>query len=162
MPITFLHSPAQIIQQVLIDLAAGTDPEPWEDEEAAIALGAAAAWPVFSVGEPSRPDNVITVYDTSPQFDGSHMLSGVSWFHYGFQVRVRAALHQSGFVKANYIHKVLDEDVYNKVVTLESPDAQYLVQSISASGGVLTIGKETPASKRDLFTINALATIRSL
>lgn len=161
MPITFLHSPAQIIQQVLIDLAVGTDPEPWEDEEAAVALGDAAAWPVFSVSEPSRPDNVITVYDTSPQFDGSAMVTGETWFHYGFQVRIRAALHQSGFAKMNAIHKALDEDVYNRVVTLPDDDTQYLIQSISGTMP-LVIGKETPASKRDLFTINGLATIRSL
>ncbi len=161
MPIAFLHSPAQIIQQVLIDLVVGTDPTPWEDEEAAIALGAAAAWPVFSVGEPSRPDNVITLYDTSPQFDGSAMVSGETWFHYGFQVRVRAALHQTGFVKANNIHKALDENVLNRVVTLTLPTTQYVVQSISGSAP-LVLGKETPSSKRDLFTINALATIRRI
>ena len=159
MPIAFLHSPAQIIQQVLIDLAAGTDPTPWEDEEAAIALGSVAAWPVFSVGEPSRPDNVITIYDTSPQSDGSSMVDGETWFHYGFQVMVRTTLHKNGFVKANYIHKALDEDVYNTVVTLTEPDVQYLIQSISGTLP-LVLGKETPSSKRDLFTINALATLR--
>lgn len=161
MPIAFLHSPAQIIQQVLIDLAEGTDPVPWEDQEAAIALGAAAAWPVFSVGEPALPDNVITIYDTSPQFDGSAMHNGETWFHYGFQVRIRSALHQSGFVKMNDINKALDEDVYNLVVTLTEPSQQYLIQSISGTMP-LVVGKETPASKRDLFTINALATIRRM
>jgi hypothetical protein len=77
-----------VIQQVLIELGLGTDPDTDPGE----------AWPVYSGSEPGgqdAPDNCLTVYDTDPKPDGRSMLDGETWQHYGLQIRIFAHFGRS-------------------------------------------------------------------
>lgn len=144
MPTTLLHSPADIMSQVLIALGLGTDPAD------------SMAWPVFVSVEPSDPDNCITLFDTTWRGDGRSMIDGETWHHYGFQVRVRAATHKIGFAKASAIHEGFDMDVLDMTVTLDG--TSYLVQSVTGTD-VVKFGQNVPDTKRHLFAVNALAPI---
>jgi hypothetical protein len=135
------HSPADVIRRLLIALGVGTDPD---------ALG---EWPIFASGEPAVPDNCITLYDTAGAGGGRMMVNGELVSFDGIQARVRASTHPVGWKKADEIQTAFAMDVYNETVVLES--VTYRVFSISRIGDVLALGKESPTSKRSLFTVNA-------
>jgi hypothetical protein len=146
MSLPLLHSPADLIRHALIALGLGSDP----------LLG--GQWPVYATNEPSMPDNCITVYDTAAQGDGRAMVDGESFEHRGIQVRVRGADHATGYVKTYAIRRSLDEDLYGMLLTLSG--ATYELYNIARST-ILVLGKDTPNTKRSLFTINmTLATYR--
>lgn len=142
-----LHSPAEIIRKLLVDLALGAEPS------------ATATWPVYDANEPATPDNCITVYDTQGRDYGRMMIDGSLVGPNGFQVRVRAKDHPTGWLKADSIQKALAEIVYQRMVYVESSD--YFIHCISTIGDVLSLGKD-PNSNRRLFTINAVVTVRQL
>lgn len=139
------HSPADIIAQMLVDLNLGTNPT------------AGGAWPVYVSNEPDKPDNCITVYDTVGQGDGRFMVSGHSPEHYGFQVRVRATDHTTGYAKADAIKTALEETAYEE--TIHIGNSTYLVYSVSKATPVNVLGKQAGVSKRNLFTVNGLVVI---
>lgn len=144
---TLLHSPADVIGQLIIDLGLGvTFTNPPTD------------WQVNVSNEPHTPDNVITTYDTSATNDGRSQIDGEKYQHYGVQVRIRSSDHTTGYVKSQAIAVAFDETVYQNTVTIDG--SNYLVHSISRDSEVLAIGKETPESRRRVFTINALTCIR--
>ena len=147
MPQTLTHSPADIVRRVLIDLGLGVDPP-------------STPWPVFASGEPDTPDNCITVYDTAGLDHGRSMIDGELFGHNGVQVRVRSNSHATGWTKADAIQTGMAKSVYQETVTISGQ--AYLVHAIAKIGDVLTFGKETPTSKRSLFTINALASIKEV
>jgi hypothetical protein len=140
------HSPADIVRRLLIRLGVGTDPDD------------AQPWPVYASGEPSSPDSAITVYDTIGRQNGRIQTSGMQHEYHGVQVRVRAAAHTAGFAKARSIAVALDEDVYLTNVYIGA--ASYLVHSMMRTGDVIALGKSD--SKRSIFTINALASLRQV
>lgn len=142
------HSPADVVRQLLVDLGLGTEPS------------AAGAWPVYATGEPASPDAVITVYDTAGTNDGRSMVSGELFGHAGVQVRVRAATHAAGWTKADTVQEALAEDVYQRTVHVGA--ATYLVHSLNRIGDVLAIGKESPTSKRSVFTLNMVVSVKQL
>lgn len=142
MSTALLHSPADMIAQLLVDLGLGTSPT-------ADPLG---AWPVYVDQEPATPDNCITVYDTSPQSDGRSMIDGETFQHFGFQVRVRGITHKIGYAKAEAIRVMLNENSYDKTVHLDL--SHYLIHCINGTT-LLRLGKNTPSDKRSLYTINA-------
>lgn len=141
------HSPAKVIQWLLIDLGLATDPEDEQD------------WPAFSPNEPDEPDNCITVYDTAEKADGRIMNDGEVARHWGFQVRIRAVDQPTGRTKAEAIRHTFDEGVTYRAVTVGAK--QYLVHGIYGTN-MLPLGKEVPKTKRRLFTINGTTTIRVL
>lgn len=143
-----MHPPSQIVSRLLISLGLGSLPttEPGGVE-----------WPAYFSREPTAPDNCITVYDTDGQDDGRSMINGETFSHYGFQIRVRATTYSIGWVKADTIATFLVEDVYLDTVTIEG--VTYTVQCIARVSDVIKLGKESPTSKRELFTINALLSL---
>jgi hypothetical protein len=145
---TLTHSPADIIRWLLVSLGLGSDP----DE--------GAPWPVYAAGEPNAPDNVITVYDTAGTDDGRSMIDGEVMGHNGVQIRVRSTTHPVGYAKADAVWTALCEEVYDNTVTIDG--VSYLVHSVNKIGDVLALGKEVPASKRSLFTINAVVSVRAV
>lgn len=145
---TLKHSPADIIGGLLIFLEVGTGPE---DND---------LWPVFVAGEPARPDNCITVYDTQGQDDGRAMVDGELIDHNGFQIMIRAKDHRTGYLKADEIRTALAKLTYNVSVYLDS--SVYLVYCVTKIGQILCLGKESPTSKRSLFTINAMVPLETL
>lgn len=139
------HSPADIIQQLLIDQILGTKPE------------SAGTWPIFSTYERDNPDNAVTVYDTAGVVHGRHHATGDTQLHYGIQVRVRAKDHSTGFDKAQDIFNELD-NVDKYTVTVGS--STYAVQAVTMTSSIIPLGVETVAGRRRLFTINALVALR--
>ena len=142
------HSPAVIVARLLIALGHGVDP---------VADSPNLNWQVYETGEPDKPDNCVTVYDTEGVSHGREMVTGERQEHEGVQVRVRGRTHEVGFLKAHQIAQALDRDVQNLIVSINGTN--YLVEAITRQGSVLAIGKESPTSNRRLFTINALIAV---
>lgn len=144
---TWLHSPAVIVRELIALLQLGTEPE------------LAQPWPVYADVEPDEPDNCITVYDTAWKGDGRAMVTGETFHHFGVQVRVRAVDHATGFSKAKAIHEAFDTQVYQNRVPLDSQ--VYDVHNVSGTD-VLSIGQDTSTSKRHIFTLNPTVAITQL
>jgi Bacteriophage minor capsid protein len=151
MSLSLLNSPAEVIRAVIIALELGVVAS---YDSSGVYNG--GNWPVFVDGEPSSPDNCVTVYDTAWRSDGRAMVTGETWHHYGFQVRIRSTTSNIGLVQADAIHRAFDELVNQMVIPI-SP-ATYLVPAISGTN-LLRLGKDTPRTKRSLFTVNGLTPI---
>lgn len=148
MPLTTLtHSPAHVVRQLLIDLALGvaTDGEPWV---------------VKASAEPDVPDEVITVFDTAGQSDGRVMVDGELQEHQGIQVRIRSKDHPTGWARADRVQSELARNVYDRTVHVGSE--AYLVHSLNQIGPILALGKDSPNSKRSLFTVNMVVSLKQL
>lgn len=146
MPGTLTHTPAHVLQQVLVT----------ENLGAAPAQG--ASWPVTFAVEADAPDNVITVYDVGGTQNGRTNPDNERQERHGIQFRIRASVEEDGFRKANAIAIAMDEDVYQYVVTIDTQT--YLVHSFMRTSGPLSEGKETPISKRSLYTVNGTVMLR--
>lgn len=142
-----LDSPAEIIRQLLVDLELGSGSPP-------------GPWPVFATTEPDAPDDVITVADTTPLLQGRVHVTGEQPDNPGFQVRVRSGTHNPGYVKAAEIADALSRRATRAVVTVG--DRTYLIQSVTRTTGVIPLGRESPASRRRLFTLNAVMSLYDL
>jgi len=140
------HSPADIVATLLIALGLGQSP-----------TENTPTWPIFVSREPDTPDSVITVYDTSGRLQGRFQTSGEVQEAFGIQVRVRDASHQDGYAKARAIAVALDESISQESVTVDA--ATYTVVDVARTSGVFTLGTESPESKRNIFTINAVASL---
>lgn len=147
MPGVLNHSPADILSTVLVALSLGTDPT----------LG--GAWPVFVAHEPNEPDNCITVFNSVGRTAGRTMFDGEVQEHHGFQVRIRSRDHLVGYTQARLIATTMDTTLYDNMAAVGA--SSYLVHSTSRNGDVIALGKE-PNSKRELFVINAVASLRQL
>jgi len=147
MPLTSLsHHHAQIIARLLVGLGLGT------------LAGEGGAWPVYYRREPPTPDDVITVYGTAGGRSGGRvMISGAYLGYYGFQVRVRSQSPSDGYAKADEIATTLAEGCYQEYVEIDG--VTYFIHAVSGIGDVMDLNKETPASKRNIFTVNAVASI---
>lgn len=149
------HSPADVLRHCLISLGYGVIPS------------VSAVWPIFCDSEPDKPDNCITLYNTQGKESGRTMTDGERQEFPGFQVRVRCVNPVDGFAKARAIAVALDEEVYDEGVTV-NPDTgsttseNYLLHSVSRSSQVIPLGKETPTSKRNVFTVNGVFSLRQL
>lgn len=147
MPGQLLHSPADVLRRALIATTLGADPP-------------AAPWPVYAATEPNAPDNVVTVYDTAG-VTGARDLTGDRDEYHGIQVRVRGETFQVGFVKARAVAVAMDATLRNLTVTMPG-GAKYLLESVTRSSDVLDVGFDGSTTKRRLFTVNGLVTVRKL
>lgn len=143
------YSPAEIVQQLLVNHALGVLGSP----------GSKAEWQVYASNEPDTPDNAVTVYDTSGSDAGRVMVTGELQGMYGVQIRVRSATHRLGYAKANQIWVAVAEEVRLEDVVIGA--FRYRVAAFSNTGDILTLGKG-PGDKRSSFTINTFASIRKL
>lgn len=141
------HSAAEVIQQAVINFGLGAEPS------------ATATWPVYSTNEPSTPDNCMTVYDTQGTDDGQTM-DGTLQAHLGWQIRVRAKDHQTGFRKLQAIRAYLSEVARQPRVTIEG--TSYVIWAFAKIGQVLSLGIDSPATKRSVFTLNGISAIDQL
>jgi hypothetical protein len=145
-----LHSPAEIVRQLLIDLGLGVNKN----------VEPAGAWPVFYDSRPGDPDSLIVVTDTQGRDFGFSQLDGSMIEHFGFQVYVRARTHEDGWPKARQIATALDRNCCRVSVTLKG--TTYCIASVTRSSQVLRLGKEIEATKRSQFSINATVALRML
>jgi hypothetical protein len=143
-----LNSPAEVVAYLIIAKALGTQ------------VDANEAWPVAVGDELNEPDDTITTYDTGSQSSDRDMVTGQQLEQYSIQVRVRSKLYTDGWLKLNEIAKVFDEDVYLETITIG--DNTYRLHAISRRGGVLSLGREYPASQRSLFVMTGQCAIRQV
>jgi hypothetical protein len=139
------HSPADIIRQLLLDLSIGVSNQN-------------SQWSVFISGEPDLPDEVITVYDTLGIELGRSMVTGDVYQTPGIQIRVRSRDHKTGWLKCDSIRHRLSKEVNWATVTIGGK--QYRVHAAVRMGGVLSIGTDSPNTKRRVFTLNFQVSIR--
>lgn len=136
---TLLHSPSQILVQLLLD-------------SGLVNAYSSQTWPGWWDGEADAPDNAVTVTDTAGETD-RNMVDGEIDERCGFQVRVRSSVPQVGRSKAAAIREFMGT-VAQRLVTVES--TLYLVHALVKLGPILSLGKDVPRSKRSLFTLNGL------
>lgn len=142
------HSPAEVMRHALVALGVGTLPT------------AAGSWPIYGHSEPDTPDNVITLYDTTGVGHGRSHIDGEIQEHQGVQVRIRSDKQDTGYPKAKAIAELLDKSINRLTVTIGA--AEYLVHAATRTGDVLSLGKESPTSKRNLFTLNFIVALRQV
>lgn len=140
------HSVEQIIQYLLDDLSLGTLPS--EDD----------SWPVFRANLPDAPDSLIAVLRTASDIKGRLHYDGTVVEHYGVQITVRGVTDTAGATKAQSIVESFAGTVKNTDVTIGSN--VYRVHTIKRINGPLSIGNESPESKRKIFTINITVSMR--
>jgi hypothetical protein len=150
MPGVLLASPADVIAALLVDLGVGGD----------AAADPLPGWPAYVGSEPSGPDECLTLYDVAGRDFGRSMVTGDRCEHHGFQLRVRARTHAAGYAKARAAAVAFDRDVFRRAVALGG--RAYCVHSVTRTSDVLALGKEVPATKRSLFTVNGTAYILML
>lgn len=141
------HSVNDILRRLLVNNGQGTLPS------------ATGSWPI-GLERPDSPDNCITLTETTGRRDGRVMTNGEVIEHLGVQFEIRSADHNTGFTKAKVLATYCDESIYNSGVTFET--RQYNIINVSRVGSVMSIGRETPESKRELFTFNVLVTINQV
>lgn len=149
-----LHSPADVVRQLVLDLGLGTDPddEPGED------------WPVFAHSLPDLPDAAMAVTDTAGRDHGSSQLTGELFTAYGWQLRVRGVTHAGGaWQKADECRRSLSERCTQRVVTLANltgtDTTDYTVHCLHGFGQVLTGAEPSSAGRRTVFSLNGLISL---
>ena len=157
------NSPADVIRWLLVQL--GTNTITLASGQT-IPIGlvtdptTSQSWPCYASDEPDTPDNVVTIYDTQGRDDGRSMIDGERYEHHGIQIRVRAQSHVVGFLQARQIAVVLDQAVFRVGVTIAGHN--FFVPCVSRTSGVIPLGRDTPNTKRRIFTINAVCPIGEL
>lgn len=147
MPGPLEHSVGDVVRRLIVDRGWGID---YVDDD--------TDWATFEGVEPDLPDNCITVYDTSGVDEGRNFATGERAELNGFQVRVRSKTKSEGAAKVREIAVGLDTDVYLMTVSVDT--TAYLVQSVKRNGDPLYIGYESPTSKRFIYTLNAVVSLR--
>ena len=144
-----VHSIADIIRQLVVDLGAGTDPED------------GTPWPSYATTEPDGsevPDEVITSRKTTAVVGPRAMQDGTYSQAEGFQVRVRAGTPAAAEVKAREIMNLFDQ-LYNVdvVVTDPAPEETYVIQSIGRTSDPIDISQTGTPAVRGVYAINGVA-----
>jgi len=143
-----LHSPADIVRQLLVDI--GTASLPTSN----------TYWPASTDQELDSPDDTITLYDTVGRIDGVTQPDGEIDEHYGFQIRLRSSQHTTGYRKLLGIRKYLAANVQN--VTVNVDGTSYRVWSVTNLSSVNRLGKDLANSRRRLFTLNGTVVVTPL
>lgn len=145
------HSPAEIVQQLLIDLGYGDD---------VAYTGTGTAYPVYHGIMPDVEDDCLCVTDTEGIIHQRDMAARSRQEHHGIQVRVRCENVTTGGKKARDIAEAFDSVVYQNTVLIDS--STYLVQAMTRTSPVIYIGPEVGTSRRYLFSVNAIVSVREL
>jgi hypothetical protein len=140
-----IHSPAEVIRQLLIDFDLGTLPS------------TNGEWPVYSTREPDRKDQMIVTLDQLGFTSGRSMTSGASFDHHGIQIIVRAKDHRTGYARASRIRETLLRSVIRRTVVVD--EVPYVVPCINKVSEVLTLGVDAPTTGRSRFSINVTSPV---
>lgn len=147
---SLVHSPAQILRKLLIDLGLGSMPDPTTT----------IIWPIFAESMPSSPDNLICTYTTQGVLQGSSMVDGEVQESYGFMIKVSTAVDRDGWSMASLIVNKIDKEVNRTTVIIDA--FSYLVHSMRRTSSILNLGKGVPANKQNAYTINGTMTITQI
>lgn len=142
------HSPADILRYIIVAHGWGILPPGSSNPD----------WSVFVDKEPDRPDNCITLYNTSAKYNG-RVHSGEVQEQHGIQVRVRSALSNEGYTRARGVAIELDEQLSIESITIGG--STYSVKSFNRRTDVKPLGTDaqTP-TKRFVHTFDGLLVVR--
>lgn len=139
------HSPAKIIQKLLIA------------EEYGVVPGPDAVWPIFHSNLPDTPDtqnNAICVYDMAGVMDGRVQKTRDSVEHPGIQVRVRGVNQDQAYTKIREVLPILD-NILREAITIDG--VSYLVQAVTRVGTIVP-WRIVDEKRRFSFTVNFIMT----
>lgn len=142
------HSPAYVLMRLMIDLGFGSNPLDQVD------------WPITVGQEPDKPDNCITFYNTSGELGGRSAVDGEFSQRPGIQIRVRSQTAVVGWTKIQDLQLAMDQNVRQTEFFIDS--TQYKVWMLSRKGTIFHLGTEIGASKRHIFTLNYVISLRKL
>lgn len=140
-------SPAHILAQYIINVLE-TFAVPTDD----------ATWPLYTNHLPDKPSNAGAIFDTPGLKDGRYMIGFVPQ-KFGVQLMLRALDNQIGYAKIEDVAIDLDA-VINAELSIDSGD--YVIQNVSRTSPINSLGIEEGTGRRFLFTINFLITMRSI
>jgi len=147
-------TPAQIIQQVLLDASLTNPP-----------VNKNTVWPSFISFLPDAddaPNDAIGIID-SMSVKQTRLMIGEVIERPGVQILVRSQKYDVGYARARAIVAELDE-VINRPVQIDSTES-YLITSVNRTSGVIPLGREPSGmgtKRRELFSINILFTVRAV
>jgi len=150
------HSPAEIIRQFLKDKGIGTlvDDDP-----------KSKLWNMFVSFMPDGPKvehDLITLNDTIGSDFGRIMKTGRYVSKPGVQIQVRAMDFNVGWRKLKEISCALDE-AKDETVNITDKDAvvhNYTILTLSRTSPPAPIGTEQGTNRREMYTVNYLATLK--
>ncbi len=122
---------------------------------------ASSPWPLYIASMPDTDNvesNLGVIYDTDGVKDG-RLMAGENIIHEGVQVRVRAEDYNAGHNKAREVEELFETTV-RESVTIET--VEYMIESISQTSSIIPLGPEDGTTRREIFTINFLATIKEV
>ncbi len=145
------HSPAYILAQYLIDEGLLTDPSESAD------------WKMYTGSLPDgllTDHNAVACIDTTPVKDG-RIMGGDPLFHHGIQLLLRSTDYNTGYAKASLLAEAfaaVDDDQ----VAIDSGLNTYEIANVSQVSGVLVLGQEDGTKRREMFSVNFLATLKEV
>lgn len=140
-------SPGDILYAVLVSM--GT-----------VKASSGTPFPCYVGNMPDLPDDLVVIYDTSPDIQGRHMSGGQVLSRLGIQIMVRSRLRPDGWTRISTIHKDLTEKIsprLNRRATLKGETWQ--VSSARITSGPVDLGQEKEGQRRFLFSVNATLAI---
>lgn len=140
-----VHSPADVLRHWVTQNGLG------------VMGGQPGEWPCFCSIEPNSPDDVLTFTDTTSRQFGASQYSGEGFDHPGVQIRIRSGSYIKGYRKAHELKTFLDQVVYLSSVIVEG--SEYLIQAISRSSDIISIGQDAPSSATRQFSLNMTMSI---
>lgn len=165
--VTLTHSPAKIVQYLLIQLELGVVPP------SSGTPGPSTDWPVYAHQkiinanpQVSYPINAIIVYDTGGDLNGRVMLTGIETEQYGIMIHTRHLDPEVAQQYAGEIKDTLLQSVYRIEVPVPAevnaggtttPEASYFIQALTQKSSVIQLGTETQnrwCTSSVNFTIN--------
>lgn len=143
------HQPAKLIRLALVAFGHATHPDntPPSNQN----------WPCYFDDRPDTPDNLLSIYDTEGRDEGRTQIDGERQELYGIQITVRASDKNVGWRKIERIKEWMDTEFYRQTYTIQG--SSYLVQSINRTSGIIRMGREMPASRRYLYSLNGVCHI---
>lgn len=115
-------------------------------------------WPIYIGTLPDSPDNLISIYDTTPIKDG-RMMSGETIIHPGIQIRVRSRGYTMGFDRLASVIANLDN---LKRVQISYNSDSYLISSFQRTSDPLPLGVDPDNRLRQGFTVNGTVSLQLL
>ena len=144
MPGSYSDSPAEVLLQMLIDLDVCSEPGDGGTEG-------------FCDRMPDRPDQLLTVFNTSGM-DNGRVMQGERVELEGIQVSVRAQKEEDAWTIGQNVCNSFDSTSMRRVTV---NGHQYVIWMIKRTSRVIPIGKDSNSNRMGA-TVNALVSMRQI
>ena len=153
---TLNHSPAEVVQQLLIDKGLGVDIDDI-DNQVGGEKGKSPDWPVYIQNLVSQPSELILVRNQEGVVFAQSQY-GKKLSYRGVQFIVRGESFTVGYRKSNQLYSSLTEEFTSSKVRIQDTAedyTEYQVERLVATSDVISLGEERDAdSSRYVFSIN--------